>query len=64
MNEEIPQLEAEQFLTKLSVMKKRREEATETSNWCPRCGVDQIQLVSWIEDIKWKCRECGYKWER
>jgi hypothetical protein len=30
---------------------------------CPQCGTDQIQLIEWIEKIKWRCRHCKHKFE-
>lgn len=29
---------------------------------CPKCGTDQVQLVSWINEVEWKCRYCKHEW--
>jgi predicted RNA-binding Zn-ribbon protein involved in translation (DUF1610 family) len=30
---------------------------------CPACGeAKQIQLLSWINHVTWRCRRCRHKW--
>jgi len=41
----------------------KRESFCKNVKPCPKCGTDQVQLVEWMNDAKWKCRECGFKWE-
>lgn len=30
---------------------------------CPSCDTNQLQLISRSIPAKWKCRECGYRFE-
>ncbi len=29
---------------------------------CPKCGTNQVQLVDWLGEAKWKCRHCSHRW--
>lgn len=37
---------------------KRREDASKNIPHCPGCGTYQVQLVSWVQELKYKCRHC------
>lgn len=37
---------------------KRREDASKNVPCCPECGTYQVQLVSWVQELKYKCRHC------
>jgi hypothetical protein len=37
---------------------ERRTELCRNVPPCPKCGSDQIQLVEWVNGVKWRCRSC------
>jgi len=42
-----------------------RQELCKHAPTCPECKTDQVQLVEWIGEVKWKCRLCKtvFMWE-
>ena len=29
---------------------------------CPKCGSKNVSVKNEAEDVKYKCKDCGYKW--
>ena len=42
--------------------KRRQERIMKSVKECPECGEKQIQLVTYICQIKYKCRVCKHEW--
>lgn len=51
-----------QFLTKCFESADKQEALCKSPPQCPECNTKQVQLVSWIDPVSWKCRKCNHKW--
>ncbi len=44
-------------LEPLIAMNNKRQALCDNAPTCA-CGSKQVQLVSWIDNVEWRCREC------
>ena len=45
-------------LAKALALADKREAICKHSPLCPSCSSEQVQLVTWIDTVGWKCRVC------
>ena len=41
---------------------RKRDQLSKLNIRCPSCRTNQVQIISWFDRIKYKCRLCYKQW--